>query len=281
MVIYFYVILFLLGCITGSFLNVVIDRIPRRESIVKGRSHCDHCNKKLSWTDLLPVISFILLGGKCRYCGHKISLYYPLTESLTGLIFAVTGFLIIGSQLFLLTDFQYVLTLVYYFVLLSLFITVFFTDLKYGIIPFATILTGIIITLFWYLLLPYFHFTFHDISFLDISQNYFLNALFSALIVFLLFFLLFIFTRGKGLGFGDVIYVFLMGFVLKYPKIILGLYIAFLTGAVVSLILVLIRKKNFKGGTVPFGPFLVFGTIVSMLWGNTIIDKIILYLLVK
>jgi prepilin signal peptidase PulO-like enzyme (type II secretory pathway) len=97
--------------------------------------------------------------------------------------------------------------------------------------------------------------------------------------VFLFFLLLFILTKGRGLGFGDVVYVFLMGLLLGFPKIILGLYIAFLSGAVISLILVIQRRKNLKGGTITFGPFLVGGTIISMLWGNTIIDKVMLYFL--
>jgi leader peptidase (prepilin peptidase)/N-methyltransferase len=91
------------------------------------------------------------------------------------------------------------------------------------------------------------------------------------------FLILFLATKGRGMGFGDVVYAFLMGFILGYPRVILGLYLAFVTGAIVSLFLVILKKKKFQGGTIPFGPFLVFGTFVSLLWGSTIIESVIRY----
>jgi prepilin signal peptidase PulO-like enzyme (type II secretory pathway) len=156
----------------------------------------------------------------------------------------------------------YVAALVYLLAIISSLIVVFFIDLKYGIIPFNVIGVAIAIVTFWYL------FSGAEIS----------SFLLSALGVFVCFLLLFLVTRGRGIGFGDVIFSFLMGYILGFPKIILGVYIAFLTGAFFSLILIVLNKKKYRGGTIPFGPFLVSGTIISLFWGETIIKTFLLYL---
>src|SRR3989338_1077055 len=82
----FYILVFFIGIEIGSFLNVLIDRLPQEETIM-GRSHCDHCKKDLAWSDLLPILSYVYLGAQCRYCGKKLSLFYPLVEVLTGVMF--------------------------------------------------------------------------------------------------------------------------------------------------------------------------------------------------
>ena len=82
----FYLLLFLIGIAIGSFLNVLIDRLPNEEKIT-GRSHCDHCQKKLAWYDLIPVISYVFLGARCRYCSKKLSFFYPMVELITGIMF--------------------------------------------------------------------------------------------------------------------------------------------------------------------------------------------------
>lgn len=250
------ILVFILGLCVGSFLLVLIDRIPKDESFIKGRSYCDHCKKKLQWFDLIPLLSFIFLKRKCHYCHKKISFYYPLVELTTGALF-----LLIFNQIqisnFKLNDF---FSLLYYFFIVSSLIVIFFTDIKYGIIPDKIVYPSIIIA-FLYLIL--------NINYLLL--NHLLSA-FSALGFFLLIFLL---TKGKGMGFGDVKLSFLMGLVLGFPKIISALYLAFLTGALVSFILIICRKKKFFGATIPFGPFLVIGTITSLFWGEKLI-KIIL-----
>ncbi|HZE86743.1 MAG TPA: prepilin peptidase [Methylomirabilota bacterium] len=243
--VFYLVFLFLFGICVGSFLNVVTDRLPNGESIIKGRSHCDFCKKKLGFFDLIPLFSYVFLAGRCRYCQKKLSFYYPLVELLTGLLFIFialhTGML---SETF------------YYLFIVSTLIILFFTDLKYGILPFVVIFPTIIISL-GYILLT--------------TQSLLLNDLLSAFGAFLFFLLLFFITKGRGMGFGDVVYVFLMGLLLGFPNIVLGLYIAFLSGAIISLILVLIKRKKLQGGTVPFGPFLVAGTFISLFWGQQIL----------
>lgn len=275
----FYFFVFAYGCVIGSFLNVVIDRIPKRESVIKGRSHCDHCNHKLKWYDLIPIASYLALNGKCRNCEKAISFSYPIVELITGLSFLVVVLLILKQNYFYLLDIRYFITIDYFLYIISSLIVIFFIDLKYGIIPFTIVLYAVASCILWYVLLPIFNFSPAEISIFDLSNYNYLNYLLSGVGVFLFFLIIFLVSKGRGMGFGDVVFVFLMGFILGFPRIILGLYITFLTGAFVSLLLILIGKKKFKGGTVPFGPFLVFGTVICLFWGNLLIEKIMHYLM--
>lgn len=259
---FFIWIVFILGLFIGSFLNVLSDRLPKGESPFKGRSHCEFCKKTLSPLDLVPLFSFIVLGGKCRYCKKKLSYYYPLSEFITGLLFV---YVFISSTNGGDLNVDHSLLIVYYLFIVSSLIVIFLTDIKYGIIPFNVVLIALITALVY----KFAYFS------SDLSLS-FISALFS----FLAFLLIFLFTKGRGMGFGDVVYVFLMGFLLSYPKIVLGMYIAFISGAVISLVLVGAKKKNIKGGTIPFGPFLVSGTIISMFFGDLLISKALGYLLI-
>ncbi|MCL5438449.1 MAG: prepilin peptidase, partial [Patescibacteria group bacterium] len=228
---------FLIGISIGSFLNVLIDRIPRGESIIKGRSYCESCRKRLGFFDLFPVISYILLKGKCRYCKSPISIYYPLVELVTGVLFVSIAFLVFNENKYFVSSILY---LAYYLVVAASLITIFFTDIKYGIIPDKVLYPVITISLFFQILN---------------TKYLILNTLPSAVSAFLFFLLLFLITKTKGMGFGDVKFAFFMGLFLGFPKIITALYAAFLTGAVVSCILILWGRKKFFGGTIPFGPF--------------------------
>lgn len=248
---------FILGAFIGSFLGVLVDRIPRDETIIKGHSHCEFCKKELKWIDLIPIFSFLLLKGKCRYCKAELSLYYPIIELTTGLMFAlIYAFLIFNSQFS-------IINFLYYLFIISSLIVIFFTDLKYGIIPDKILLSAAIINLVYLFLANSSLLTFHLISAIG------------ALIFFITLFLI---TKGKGMGIGDVKLAFLMGLFLGFPQVIVGLYVAFLTGALVSIILVLWGKKNFFKGTIPFGPFLVLGTLISIFLGNILLQKSLLFL---
>lgn len=242
------IILFFLGLSFGSFLLVVVDRLHSGESFVSGRSHCDACKHTLSWYDLIPVLSYILTHGKCRYCKHKLSPLYPVSE-------IVCGFLFVFAWLFLTTTNTSTIWLPFISMLLimmSLFV-IFFSDLVYGTIPFPVVIVGIISG---------------SIFILYTSPDLFLTHFVSGAAAFIFFLCLYLITRGRGIGFGDVVYGFLMGLFLGFPSIIIGLYLAFLTGAGVSLILVLAGKKKLSGSTISFGPFLVMGTIVAFYYGG-------------
>lgn len=259
-----FTLIFVFGTAIGSFLNVIVDRNVSEESVIKGRSHCDHCKKPLQAYDLIPLASYIFLGGRCRYCKKKLNFYYPAIELLTGLSFVVV--LAAVGGLGALGNIGNLASLLYYLLTVSVLIVIFFADLKYGIIPFKAVLVGVLATLVWYLMYP--------------STNaFYINYLISALGSFTAFLIIFLLTKGKGIGFGDVVYVFFMGLLLGYPKIILGFYIAFLSGAVISLVLIGLKLKKLRGDTIPFGPFLVAGTAIGLFWGDMIVRGITAYLL--
>lgn len=239
---------FLIGLPIGSFLNVLIDRLPKKESIWKGRSHCDYCKHILAWYDLIPVLSFLSLRANCRYCHKKISWQYPAVELLTAVLFTLTlTFLNRFSEAPNLS-----FTLVYYLTIVSGLIVIFFADWKYRIIPDQVLISLTAVTLFFLFIF---------------TKNELINHFLAGIIIFLVFLTLVVITSGKGMGFGDVKYAFVMGFILGIPSTIISFYLSFLTGAAISLILVVRGSKTMKS-TIPFGPFLVAGTLVSLFYGS-------------
>lgn len=244
--------LFIVGAVFGSFLNVVVDRLPLGQSIVTGRSYCDSCKKTILWQDLIPVLSYIHLRGKCRFCHQSIGLYYPIVEVVTGILFALAALWVTS-----------LVGLVFTLIILSTLVIIFFADMKYGIIPFPAVFFGVIAVLLKLLLL---------------TPDLFVSSILAALGAGAFFLIIFLATKGRGMGFGDVVYALYMGFLLGYPYIIFGLYLGFLTGALLSLILILRGKKRLKGDTIPFGPFLVFGTVIALLYGNEIAKVVNAYI---
>ncbi len=245
---------FLFGLSVGSFLNCVIYRLSINEK-PKGRSYCPNCKHLLSSKDLVPLISYISLLGKCRYCRKKISFEYPLVELLTGALFLL-AFLFAGLSVELL----------FLCVVLFFLVLIFVYDLKHYIIPdFATFsLIGIS---FFYLLF---------LSFFENNFNILLYGTLSAIGAFVFFFLLFYFTKGKGMGFGDVKFVIFMGLFLGFPEIVPGLFISFLLGAIIGLALIVLKRKKLKS-QVPFGPFLIIGSLIAYFYGEKIIDTYLAY----
>lgn len=246
--------LFITGSAIGSFLNVVIDRIPSGRSIVTGRSACDFCKKQLAWYDLIPVFSFFMIGGRCRYCRKKLSWQYPLIELIAGLMLPLLYMYVYSKPVAEMGTSHLILIFCIYTVLVFGFLVIFVTDLKYRIIPDYVLLPLTAVSLIL-------HLVFHPAAIL----TYFL----SGFIIFLLFLLLVIITRGKGMGLGDVKYAFFMGFLLGSPGIIIAFYLAFLTGAGISLILIIASRKKIKD-TIPFGPFLVIATVITLFYGQTL-----------
>lgn len=251
------VIIFLIGLCIGSFLNVIIYRLPRGLGFVKGRSFCPHCKKKIRWFDNVPLISFVLLKGRCRFCHSPISWQYPVVELVTGVLF------VLGSSPFLrnLVDLSFlrVLDIGLTLALFSALIVIFFIDLEHQIIPDEIVFPIVILFIFRFV-------------FSCLSTDYcLLTTIYSAFGASLFLFAIYLVTKGKGMGFGDVKLAFLMGLVLGYPKIIVAFYLAFLTGAFVGIILILGRKARF-GQKIAFGPFLALSTIIAFLWGEKILS---------
>lgn len=235
---------FVLGSAIGSFLNVVIDRLIVGQSIL-GRSYCDHCRKVLSPLDLVPILSFLLLGGRCRYCRRKLSWQYPVVETLTGFLFAVTFYLqVVGENIGLVT-------LGFLLAVTCVMVVTAVVDFKYSLIPTTFAFAASLLALFYnFFLLP-------SGVFVDHVVAAFAAALFFGSIVVL--------TRGRGMGSGDIVLAFLIGMVLGFSKMVLAVFVAFVSGSVIAILLLLFGWRKFKQ-TIPFGPFLVFGFYIALYW---------------
>ena len=223
----------------GSFLNCVIYRLEKEESFLKGRSYCPRCKHKLGLLDLIPVLSFMWLRGRCRYCHEKISVQYPLVEIATGLLFLLTYKLQPTT---------------YNFIIVPFMVAIFVYDLKHYIIPDKVIYPAIAVAL---------ALTFN----VEHAVEYALSA-FGAAAFFLAIVLI---SRGKWMGVGDIKLAFLMGLILGYPNILVALFLAFLIGAIIGVGLMVFGKKTIKS-EVPFGPFLVAGTFIALFFGKEIIN---------
>ncbi len=224
----------ILGLLIGSFLNVLIDRLPKGQNVFWGRSHCDYCKRTLRWYELIPLVSFFWQRGKCVRCHRSLSWQYPLIEAMTGI-----GYFLIWGMFN-----QSTTLLVASLILFSSLLVITISDLKYQIIPDSMIITGGIGTILLFL---------NNVSYAFIAEHV-LTGL--ATSVFFLF--LWLLTKKRGIGLGDVKISFLLGLLLGYPEIIMALYIAFLTGAIVGVILILGGKKKLKS-KIAFGPFLILG----------------------
>lgn len=247
------IIFFLFGLFIGSFLNCVIHRLWYEGSFLQGRSYCPKCKHKLNWYDLIPVLSLLILKRKCRYCGKKISWQYPIVEIGTGILFvSLFHFQIISPQLTISFFVDACLLLLIFCFLIIIFVY----DLKHYIIPDRVVYPAILISGIWHLI-----FKRCDI----------LNALYAALGAFLFFLLIFLISKGKWIGFGDVKLVFFMGILIGFPNILAALFSAFLIGAIIGIGLILFGKKGLKS-EIPFGPFLVTGTIIAMFFGHNLIN---------
>jgi prepilin signal peptidase PulO-like enzyme (type II secretory pathway) len=250
--VFFDIFIFLFGLIVGSFLNCVIYRLEKKESFLKGRSYCPNCKHKLSWQDLIPILSFLELKGKCRYCRGKISWQYPLVELATGILFVLA--FNIAFPNFLLS--------IFYFLISSFLIIIFVYDLKYYIIPDEIVFSAIPIA---------FLFNFYQYFQTKNLQFTILNPIYSALGASAFFLAIFLISRGKWLGFGDVKLALFMGLFLGFPNIMVALFFSYLIGAIIGVGLILTGKKGLKS-EVPFGPFLVTGTFIAFFWGVGIIN---------
>lgn len=287
MIILLSVLIFILGACVGSFLNVVIFRLPKGEDIFRKRSYCPNCRKRLAPIDLIPMASFLILGGRCRTCGKPISIQYPVVEAVTGILF-LASFISWGEKFGFV--FQFLPQLLLWFLVVSVLILVFVIDLRFGIIPdqilkFAWLgsLVLILAGYFWPILANFFDLTKATAEFgryllepLLLTQLKFagfdlVTRLTAALLVAAFFGILILLTRGRGMGWGDVKFGFFLGFIFSLPQIFSVLFLSFVIGAGVSLILIIAKIKKF-GQTVPFGPFLATASLIVLFFGERILN---------
>lgn len=251
-------LIFFLGLIIGSFLNVVVLRLKANEQFAQGRSKCPNCGHCLCFWDLIPVLSFVFLGGKCRYCKAKISWQYPLVELATAIVFLI-GCYHYNLQ-FLIHNFHSIfnsqfLNYIIYLVFSCFLIVIFAYDLKYYLILDKICLTAFFLAMAVNLL---------------IGKNLW-NLLFASLIIGGFLAMIFFISGGKWMGGGDMRLGLLAGALLGWPNALTAFYIACLTGAVWGLILIAAKKKNLKS-QLPFGTFFSLSIWLLMLWGQKLTD---------
>ena len=256
--VYFFVFIF--GLAVGSFLNCVIYRLEIGGSFLKGRSYCPHCKHVLAWKDLIPIFSFLILKGKCRYCKKKISLQYPLVELFTGILFAFTTYNLQPTTL------QQTLILCCQLFVFSCLVIIFIFDLKHYLIPDKIIYPAITIAFLNQILTS---------NIEHLTSNVILGILPS-----LFFLAIILISHETWMGLGDFKLSILMGLILGWPKILVSLFFAFFSGAVVGLILILLKRKTMKS-QIPFAPFLVSGTFFAMFFGDKIINWYLRLILLK
>lgn len=237
-----YLVIFIYGIIIGSFLNVCIYRIPKKESIVKVRSHCMNCGYQLKWYDLVPLFSYLFLGGKCRKCGQKISVQYPLIEALNG-----------GLYLLVYTVCGWSVETLLYCLMFSALLALSVIDIRTYEIPLGINVFILALGLIR-VITDYANWFDYGIGLVSVSA---------------FLYLIYWITKGRGIGGGDIKLMAACGLVLGWKEIIL----AFLLGCIIGSIVHLMRMKLTKADHVlAMGPYLSIGVMVAALWGEQMLQ---------
>ncbi len=241
---------FLLGAIVGSFLNVCVYRLPEGQSIVSPGSRCPSCLRAIRWYQNIPILSYLLLRGRCAECGARISWRYPFVEALTGLTFLLV---------FVTFELSWVTPV--YWVFGSVLIAITFIDLDHQIIPDLISLPGIVVGfLAASFLVPW-------ISWLDSLLGIMLGGGSLYLVAVVYEFL----TKKEGMGGGDVKLLAMIGAFLGWQSVLPIIFLSSLFGSLVGVPLMLIRRSDTKLA-IPFGPFLALGALIYLLWGRYLIE---------
>jgi leader peptidase (prepilin peptidase) / N-methyltransferase len=243
------VVSIMFGAIVGSFLNVCIIRLPKGESIIIPGSHCPQCNHPIKFYDNFPLISYLLLGGKCRYCKRSISAQYPLVEGTTAI-----------SSLLLFLKWGLSLSYFFYFSFVAALIIITVIDLYHQIIPDVISIPGIGVGLLGALIIP--HITFFN-SLLGILLGG--GSLFVVATLYQWFF------KREGMGGGDVKLLAMIGAFLGWDAVILTILLSSLIGSITGIIIMVLKGKDFKYA-IPFGPFLSLGAVIALFYKNEIIS---------
>jgi len=241
----YYLIFFILGIFFGSFLNVIIYRFPKMKDIFLGRSYCPKCKKTIPFYDLVPLFSYLMLGGKCRFCSKPISIQYPIIELSTGFLFAL-AYYISGFSL----------SLLFYLPIFMLLVLIFIYDLRHLEIPEVfswlflalAILAGLLTNIYS-------------------IDSFLLGGLVGGGILGILVGI----SDERWMGSGDIKIGLGFGFLLGYPGALLFLFLSFIIGAVFGVVAILVKKGELKS-QIPFAPFLIVSAIITLLFGQRLID---------
>lgn len=252
-----YIFIFLVGLCFGSFMNVMIYRLPRNLSLLKPSSYCPSCNNQLIFPDLIPTFSYLFLRGRCRCCGEKIGLRYLLVELLTASLF-----------LLVFCNFNLSIDFVFYMILLFLLLSCSLIDLEHRIVPNRIITAGLIAGLFFYLI---------QLAAVNLSipswlivERGFIDALTGMFLGSTVMLAIYHFSRG-GMGAGDVKLMAIIGFFVGLQGTAVILLLGFIFGAIFGLTFWALGRLTMKNA-LPFAPFLSMATLVEVLWGAQIWD---------
>lgn len=242
------ILLLLIGLAVGSFLNVVIFRMEDLQSILYGRSHCINCKKTLAWFDLIPLVSFALLRGKCRYCGKEISWQYPLVEAGTGFLFLFI-FLAIGLSW----------AMIFYLVIISFLIVISVYDAKTQTVPEILVWIALVLSALggWY---------FGGFGIARMLWGGLIAGGFLAVLVLI--------SKEKWMGSGDIKIGLILGLLAGFPSAIFALFSAFIMGSIFGVFYIIKNNKKIDDKSLkhalPFAPFLAAGTVIGITYGEKI-----------
>lgn len=247
----FYLVLtfaFLLGAIVGSFLNVCVYRIPAGKSIVSPPSSCPHCGQLIRWYQNIPIISYLLLGGKCASCRAVIALRYPAVECLTGVLF-----------LLVLYFFGFSLATPIYWLFVAALVVITFIDLDHQIIPDVISLSGIVVGFGCSFLIPW-------LSWVDSL----LGILLGGGILYAIAWGYEVLAKREGMGGGDIKLLAMLGAFMGWKAILPIVFLSSLLGTLVGVPLMLLRREGTRLA-LPFGPFLATAAVIYLFWGEGIV----------
>lgn len=246
-------IVFFVGTVFGSFINVLIDRSVSGQDWIRGRSKCDYCKRELAWFDLIPLVSFALYRGRSRCCKRILSLRYPLVEGLVGVLFIwwyLMGFVffrLVSAPLAVIQPGFWLLTGI-------ILLTLLLSDLFYQVVLMPVVWIGVGSTVIYRLILGYFGaYQFEDFG----------RAVVLSLACFGFFWILFKLTRGRGMADGDMYVALYLGLLLGWPKGVAAIFLSFILGAIVGVVLIMTKLRK-RRDTLPFVPFMVVACIILL-----------------
>lgn len=250
---------FIFGLAIGSFLNVCIYRLPKSESVVSPRSHCPHCGHLIPWYDNIPVISFLLLKGRCRFCKKRISFRYLIVELLTATVLTLMV-AVLGMHL----------STAIFIVLVCALIAATFIDFEYQIIPDEITYGGMVLGLALSFIFPQLHHSASRIKALSASGS---GLFVGGLSIYLTGVIGKLIFRKEAMGGGDVKLLAMIGSFVGFKNIILIYFLAPFFGSVVGIYM----KLRYKAEIVPYGPYLSLASLVVILWGDRMLRTLFPY----
>ena len=254
------VAIFVFGTVVGSFLNVCVWRIPRDESLFKPGSHCPKCGAHIAWYDNIPIVSYILLRARCRYCTERISIRYPLIEALTGALFFC-----------LYLKFSLTVALAVYCALVASFIVVTFVDLEHYVIPnritFGGMGAGVVLS-FTAKFIP------GDRFIVTNTVQALAGGIVFAGILYFLDQLSRLAFKKRGMGGGDVKLAAVIGLFVGLRLVLPVILVASVVGSIIGIVVLAVRRRREDDPShyIPFGPYLVLGTIIVLFFGENMLE---------